>query len=168
MLDYYDIDLDVWVTGLPDAPRPRDHCGGAYISATNKICVAGGRLGGTPNWPVVPETDCFDLTTQTWSTEASIPTPRAGSSYGTTCDGKLMIAGGEGSNQAYNNVDVFDGTAWTTIDNMVRPRHGSGLAIDCQCNQIYIASGSGSAGASPELVSVETYFPSGTDTVCPL
>lgn len=168
MLDYYDIDLDVWVTGLPDAPNPRDHCGGSYIPSQNKICIAGGRLGGTANWPVVPETDCFDLGTETWSTEANIPQPRAGSSYGTTCDGKLMIAGGEGNGQAYDNVDVFDGTSWTPIDNLVKARHGSGLAFNCPCDQIYIASGSGNAGGTPELFSVETYFPSGTDTACTL
>lgn len=168
MLDYFDIDLDVWVTGLPDAPHPRDHCGGAYIQDQNKICIAGGRDGGTVNWPVVAETDCFDLTTQTWTTEANIPQPRAGSSYGTTCDGKLMIAGGEGNGQAYDNVDVFDGSSWTPIDSLVRSRHGSGLAFNCPCDQIYIASGSGNAGGTPELFSVETYFSNGTDTACTL
>ena len=83
-----------------------------------------------------------------------------------TCDGKLMIAGGEGNGQAYRNVDLFDGSSWTKLDNLNIARHGSGLAVDCQCNQIHIASGSGAQGGSPELRSVETYFQGGEDVAC--
>ena len=77
-----------------------------------------------------------------------------------------MVAGGEGSGKAWDRVDVFDGTSWTTIDNLVRGRHGSGLAVDCVCNQIYIASGAAAQGGGPEIKSVETYFPGGIDVPC--
>jgi hypothetical protein len=77
-----------------------------------------------------------------------------------------MIAGGEGGGQAWRNVDVFDGTSWTTIANLNVARHGSGLAVDCVCNQIHIASGSLSQGGGVETKSVETYSPSGFDTPC--
>lgn len=168
-LDYYDIDSDVWVTNLPDAPNPRDHTGGALVNG--RICVAGGRDGGSIgffNETILP-TDCYDPATNTWTVEANIPQGRAGSSYGRTCDGKLMVAGGEGYKKAWPNVDVFDGTSWTTIDRLNIARHGSGLAVDCRCNQIYIASGSRIQGGSvkTEIPSVETFFPGGVDVACP-
>lgn len=168
-IDYYNIPTDTW-TALPNnAPNPRDHAGGALIG--NSICVAGGRDGGycaTYNdcWPSVEPTDCYDLATGTWSVQANIPQKRAGASYGTTCDGKLMVAGGEGEGQAWNQVDVFDGSSWETIDDLVVQRHGSGLAIDCECEQIHIASGCSAPGGTPEIKSVETFFYSGVDTTC--
>jgi hypothetical protein len=168
-LDYYDITEDRWYTNLPDAPHPRDHVGGALING--RICVAGGRDGGDIAKVILP-TNCYDLATNTWSVEADIPSGRAGSSYGRTCDGKLMVAGGEGgihtsTREAWSNVDVFDGTSWTSIDSLNVARHGSGLAVDCICNQIHIASGSRAQGGRYEITSVETLFPNGVDVPCP-
>jgi len=167
-LDYYDIDEDQWTTGLPDAPNARDHTGGALLN--NKVCIAGGRNGGEIGFfnLVVLPTDCYDLSTGTWSEEADIPQGRAGSAYGTTCDGsKMIVAGGEGFGKAFSQVDVFDGTSWSTIDSLNEGRHGTGLAVDCDCNQqIHIASGSGNQGGSPELNSLETFFLESTDTQC--
>jgi len=163
-LDEYDIATDSWTALSNDAPNPRDHCGGALVN--NRICVAGGRNGGEIGWPEVAPTDCYDLSTGSWSVEASIPQVRGGSSYGTTCDGKLMVAGGEGSGKAWDQVDVFDGTSWTTVASLVRGRHGSGLAADCVCNQIHIASGAAGQGGGPEIKSVETLFPNGVDEAC--
>jgi N-acetylneuraminic acid mutarotase len=138
-----------------------------------RICVAGGRDGGDINFfsKVILPTDCFDLTTEKWSQEANIPNGRGGSSYGTTCDGKLMVAGGEGGSKtsskvAWSNVDVFDGSSWTSIDSLNVGRHGSGLAVDCLCNQIYIASGARTLGGSTEITSVETLFANGVDVPC--
>jgi len=75
-----------------------------------------------------------------------------------------MVAGGEGGGKAWPNVEVFDGTSWTRIADLVVPRHGSGLAFKCQCDQIYIASGAAGQGGGPEIKSIETIFPSGVDT----
>jgi hypothetical protein len=166
-LDFYDIDQNKWTTNLPDAPNPRDHTGGVLING--RICVAGGRDGGSVGFfnLVILPTDCYDLATNTWSVEANIPQGRAGASYGKTCDGKLMIAGGEGFGKAWSNVDVFDGTAWTSVDRLNIARHGSGLAVDCVCHQIHIASGSGGqGGGKKEINSVETYFPNNASVPC--
>ena len=127
-LDEYDIANDSWVAISDDAPNPRDHTGGAMING--RICVAGGRNGGELNWPSVAPTDCYNLATGKWETEADIPQIRAGSSYGVLCDGRLMIAGGEGDGKAWNNVDVFDGKNWETIDSLTIQRHGTGLAVE--------------------------------------
>lgn len=164
--DSYDTVTNTW-TILPDATYARDHTGGALIGS--KICVAGGRDGGTVGWPLVAPTECYDLYTSTWSIEADIPRSRAGSSYGQSCDGKyLLVAGGEIFNQgiAFNNFDIFNGTTWTTLSSLNIPRHSTGLAVDCLCNAIYIASGSGAAGNANELQSVETFYLSGTETKC--
>jgi len=146
-IDYYDTVTKTWVmgdtAGFPDAPNPRDHTGGGLING--RICVTGGRNGGEVDWPSVSPTDCFNPATKTWTVEADIPTDRSGSSYGTSCDGRLIIAGGE--RDLTNRVDVFDGTTWQSFDNgLNQARHGSGLAIDCQRNLIYIASGSPNGG----------------------
>ena len=162
-LDKYNVDTDTWTTNLTDAPNPRDHTGGALVNG-NRICVAGGRDGGEAaffNTTVAP-TDCFNLDTGLWESKAPIPTPRAGSAYGTTCDGKLMVAGGEGYGQAWANVEVFDGDVWDVWNPLNEARHGTGLAVFCGCNEIYIASGSGDQGGFPELSTTERYVPSGS------
>jgi len=160
-IDYYDTATKTWVmgdtAGFPDAPNPRDHTGGGLING--RICVSGGRNGGEVDWPPVSPTDCFNPATKSWSVEASIPVDRSGSSYGTSCDGRLIIAGGE--SDLTNRVDVFDGTTWETFDNgLNQARHGSGLAIDCQRNLIYIASGS-PKNRGGNTNSLEIYFPDG-------
>jgi N-acetylneuraminic acid mutarotase len=170
-LDYYDTVEDRWYTNLPDAPHVRDHVGGALVNG--RICVAGGRDGGDIDFfrKVILPTDCYDPLTNTWAVEADIPEGRAGSSYGRTCDGKLMVAGGEGGSkttqkQAWANVDVFDGTSWSSIASLNIARHGSGLSVECACNQIYIASGARTQGGMNEITSVETLFLNGVDVPC--
>lgn len=164
MLDVYDIASDTW-TALATAPNPRDHTCGAIVTTPNgpRLCVGGGRNGGLQGWPPVGATDCYDFATDTWSVEEDIPTPRGGSSCGTSCDGKLVVAGGEGNNQAYADVHAFDGVSWVPIDSLVVQRHGSGLAVDCVCNEIHIASGARTQGGSNEIASLETYFSDGID-----
>ena len=159
-LDYYDIDTDTWTTNLPNAPNPRDHTGGALVKDGTMICVSGGRNGAIVGWPAVAATDCFDLTKSVWTVAADIPVLRSGSSYGTTCDGQLMIAGGEGPRVVFNDVHVFDGTTWVQMPNLIQARHGSGLAVDCSCsgsNKVFLPSGSGGPKGGPLLFSVEAY-----------
>jgi N-acetylneuraminic acid mutarotase len=155
-LDVYNTITDTWEV-LPDGKYPRDHVGGSLVGLDNKkFCIAGGRVGGFNGWPNVAPTECYDIPSKTWTVEADISIPRAGASYGTSCDGQLLIAGGEGEGKAYNEFESFDGKKWTTLPSLVQKRHGTGLAVDCYCNAIYIASGNGQAGGGDELYSVET------------
>jgi len=165
-IDYYDTSKKQWYLGddlgYPDAPNPRDHTGGAMVDG--RICVSGGRNGGLDNWPAVAPTDCFDPQTKTWSVEANIPVVRSGSNYGTTCDGRLIIAGGkrggDRERDMINQVDVFDGKKWETFKNSLKTaRHGSGLAVDCKRNKIYLASGSRQGGSGGKEYSMEIYTP---------
>lgn len=168
-MDYYDLRTKKWVTGLPDLPAARDHFGGAMVNGM--LCVAGGRRGSAKKFfeAVIKSTYCFDFTANEWrNMNADIPAGRAGAATGTTCDGKMMIAGGEAKySAAFSQVDVFDGVSWETIAPLQRARHGSGLGITrCDCGQIFIASGSGARGGSPELESTEVYLPDGRDAAC--
>lgn len=166
--DRYSIDRDEWTTvqrqPLPDAPHARDHVGGALVMNGNLLCVAGGRNGGFDR-PVLG-TDCYNFTAGQWQVHADLPRGRAGAAVAQTCDGRMMVAGGEGFGRAWDQVDVFDGAEWETIASLRTARHGTGLAVDCACNQIHIASGSGDQGGKPELMSTETYFPDGLGVNC--
>jgi hypothetical protein len=89
--------------------------------------------------------------------EANIPLTRSGSAYGTSCDGRLIVAGGERS--ISGRVDIFDGTNWQTFANGLNDsRHGTGLAVDCIRNKIYIASGAPNNGGG-QTTSLEIYTP---------
>jgi hypothetical protein len=167
-IDYYDTADGKWylgdVMGFPDAPNPRDHTGGAFVNG--RICVAAGRNGGVDQWPIVKQTDCFDPITKKWNDPPppDHPDPRGGSNYGTSCDGHLIVSGGERS--ISSRVDVFNGTHWKKFQNgLIDSRHATGLAVDCVCNQIYMAAGSASDGGYP-ISTTEIYFPGGTDVAC--
>lgn len=167
--DYYDFKTKKWVTNLPNLPVPRDHVGGAMVNG--QLCIAGGRNGGANSFfsATVPSTYCYNFGMKKWIKKDDIPAPRAGSAYGRTCGGKMMIAGGEGKfKAAFNRVDLFDGSKWTTLPSLKRARHGTGLAVaNCgSCGQIFIASGSGARGGRPELESTEVWLPNGKDVRC--
>lgn len=168
--DAYNWRTDTWLPpgSLPNMPGSgRDHVGAAFVGGV--LCVAGGRDGGTANFfqRNVATTFCYNFGTRAWSQRANFPLPRAGAMTGTTCDGRMMIAGGEGNGRAYSRVDVFDGAVWTQAPSLVQARHGSGLAISsCNCGHIFIPSGSGAQGGSPELYSTEHFISSTSSTQC--
>lgn len=164
--DVYDIENDEW-TQLPDALNARDHTGGGYVNG--EICVAGGRRGDMEQWHKRPVrmTDCYNVKDGEWYERGLMPKGRAGSAYGTTCDGVLVVAGGEGFNKAFDDVHLFDGVKWRYGPKLVRARHGTGVAVHgCECGLLSVASGSGNQGGGPELGSVETLFRNGTSTLC--
>ena len=177
LFDQYDIANDQW-TALPNAQFPRDHTGAAIVGGSS-FCVAGGRDGGATgdffNAVVLP-TECYDLwagVNGTWTTEANIPQGRGGAAYGTTCDGKLIVAGGEGFGKVWKNVEVFDGETWTAFPDLKQGRHGTGLAVSCDCDgrqQVHIGAGRRCQGAcssgNSDLDSTETLFSSGVNVKC--
>lgn len=170
-MDAYNYKTNTWTKpGLfPNIPGGgRDHVGGAIVKGL--LCVAGGRNGGVKDFfsAVNLSTWCYNFVTKKWLKKANFPLGRAGAMTGTTCDGRMMIAGGEGNRQAYNRVDVFDGSTWKRAPDMKRARHGSGLAVaQCsKCAHIFIPSGSGGQGGSPELLTTEEYVPNGSPSKC--
>lgn len=168
-VDAYNFRKDRWITGLPSMPAAaaRDHVGGAMVR--NELCIAGGRDGGVARFfdANSVSTYCYNIATRTWRRAADFPEPRAGAMTGRTCDGRMMVAGGEGDGKAFKRVDVFNGRKWRRAPDLARGRHGSGLAIaKCKCGHIFIPSGSGGQGGGPELFETEQFVPAGRMQTC--
>lgn len=173
-LDEYDPVTNVW-TALPDGPLPRDHTAGAVVNG--KLCVAGGRNGGTRDfWNAnIASVVCYTFATKTWEVRASLPVPRGGTMVGTTCQGLVMVAGGEGKTpqnqggQAFDRVDYYDDStnSFRAPNFMTSRRHGSGLAItSCQCGNVYVPSGSAGLGGGPEVTTMDVWSPDGVSREC--
>lgn len=166
-MDAYNINAGTWNLNLPSMPSPRDHTGGALVNGM--LCVAGGRDGGSANFfnNNKKETWCYNFGTRSWNRKPDMPAPRAGSSYGRSCAGNLIVAGGEGGGNAFDRVDEFDGCQWKNPTFLVDSRHGSGVATsDCSCGHMFIPSGSGNQGGSPELSTTERFVPFGRPSSC--
>lgn len=154
---------------FPDMPDSgRDHVGGAMVKG--KMCIAGGRNGGTERFfrENIASVYCFDFKKRAWLRMRNLPSPRAGANTGKTCDGRMMVAGGEGDGKGYGRVDLFDGNIWKRGPNLIDSRHSSGLAFaSCRkCGHVFIPSGSGSQGGNPELFTTEEYIPKGAPKDC--
>lgn len=173
-LDEYDPVRNTW-TALPDSPFPRDHTAGSVIN--DKLCVAGGRDGGKVDfWNAnVAEIVCYKFESRQWEVRASLPVPRSSVMVGTTCQGLLMVAGGEGkttanqAGQAFDRVDLYDDTtnSFSEPTFMTTPRHGTGLAItSCQCSNIYVPSGSSGLGGSSEEITTDVWSVDGNNHRC--
>jgi N-acetylneuraminic acid mutarotase len=176
--DRYNITNGQW-TALPNAQFARDHAGAGIVNGS-WFCVAGGRDGGLPNPAffnaTILQTECYDLlagVNGVWTTKANITQGRAGAAFGMSCDGKLMVAGGEGFGKAWKNVDMFDGQTWTSLPDLKEARHGTGLAVSCNCGgqqQVHITVGRPCQGGGNQctinLNTTETLFSNGVNVPC--
>ncbi|MEM1448040.1 MAG: NPCBM/NEW2 domain-containing protein [Planctomycetota bacterium] len=155
--DEYDPVTQSW-TALPDAPRARDHFLSVLIG--DRLVLAGGRTTDLPN-PfdgTVPEVDVYDFGTGTWSTLGEdIPTERAGT-MAVPVGRYAVVVGGESDSQfvAHDETEALDVVAdrWVTLPPLVRGRHSGGIGV--VDGRIYVASGSGNRGGTPELDTLET------------
>lgn len=154
--DVFDPATQTW-TQLPDAPRARDHFLASVVG--NRLVVAGGRTTDLPN-PfdrTIPEVDVYDFTSGTWSTlTENIPTERAGT-MAVPIGRHVVVVGGESNSQvaAHREVEALDvlHESWTSLPDLIQGRHSGGIAtID---GRIFVVSGSGNRGGSPELGTVE-------------
>lgn len=83
-----------------------------------------------------------------------------------TCDGQLMVAGGEYNEIADSMVHTFDGTKWTTQHRMRMPRHATHLVYIPDCNQMVTAAGSAKRGSGFMLGSTDVFFGNGNKEEC--
>lgn len=152
---------------FPDVPGPgRDHVGAALVRG--RICIAGGRDGGSAKFfnSVNTLTYCYNFKTKKWIKRADFPNGRAGANYAQTCDGRMMIAGGEGFGKAFDDVHVFDYYKWDTAPKLADPRHGSGVAVSrCSCGHLFIPSGANRQGGA-EVDTTNLYIPKGAPNQC--
>jgi len=157
-LDLYDPASGEWEI-LADAPRARDHFQAVLIDG--KIVAPAGRntgivpdesFGGT-----IAEVDVYSIVSNTWETlPNNIPTQRAGNAA-TLFGGNILVVGGESMAQekAHSEVEELDLTTneWKALPPLLEGRHGTGL-IEYQ-GELYIASGCGNRGGTPELFTME-------------
>jgi hypothetical protein len=159
-LDRFDPKTGEWEQ-LPDAPIARDHFAAAVLDG--KLYAVGGRQTSNETGELfsrlVPQVDVFDFSTQTWEVlDEPLPTPRAGSM---TAAWKkwIIVVGGESMAQktAHAEVEALNTETgkWAAWPSLNRGRHGSGLVVFD--GSLYVASGSGNRGGSPELDTLE-YF----------
>ena len=155
-LDEFDPVSQTW-TPLPDAPNARDHFLASVIG--HKLYVAGGRQTDQPNPfdATVAAVDVYDFSTGVWSTLSNdLPTERAGT-MSVTHREHLIVIGGEsdGQNAAHNEVEALDTLTgrWSALPNLIQGRH-SGGAVSHR-GRLFVASGSGNKGGSPELNTTE-------------
>jgi len=158
--DCYNFETGKWET-LPDAPRPRDHFNA--VVCQDKLYLIGGRVTSGSIGKVfdltIGEGDVFDFKTEKWSTLANpVPTQRAGSN--TICiNNKILFTGGESTKQklAHNEVECLDTKTrkWSTMPSLNTGRHGTQLIW--YKKKLFIASGCGAMGGSPELSSIECF-----------
>lgn len=163
-LDMYDPVRDEWTMGYSDVPVGRDHIQAAIVHG--RLCVAGGRDGGVGNFfqATIGSTYCYDFLNDEWTREMDLPGPRAGIMVTELCSGEMMVAGGE-KDDAFDSVDLFDGTSWRRTAGMKQKRHSGGLATtDCACGKVFVASGNGARGGGFELESTEVWDANGDVT----
>lgn len=159
-MDVYDPATGEWAV-LADAPRARDHFQAVLVDG--KIVAPAGRntgiipdeaFGGT-----IAEVDVYDIASNTWETlPNNIPTKRAGNAA-ILFNNEVLVVGGESMTQekAHNEVEALNlmTNEWHTLPPLIEGRHGSGL-LEFE-EEIYIASGCGNRGGSPELRTMEKY-----------
>lgn len=157
-LDVYDPRTGEWLQ-LPDAPHARDHFQAAAVKG--RIYLLGGRRSsaGTEVFSnLEPAVDVFDLRSGKWSTlENPLPTPRAGNFITQPTKQKIMVLGGETGTQqlAHSENEVLDLQThqWQKWASLQQGRHGTGAIL--YRGRIYVASGCGNRGGSPELNTME-------------
>lgn len=159
-LDVYDPRNNTWKQ-LPDAPRARDHFQATVIK--NKLYLIGGRRSAAPDNvfnDLEGKVDVYDFKKNTWTTlEEELPTKRAGNFLAPIPKNRIVVLGGETGDQqlAHNEMEVLDtrkGT-WESWSSMVQGRHGTGVII--YLGKLYVASGCGNRGGSPELKTMEVF-----------
>ena len=159
-LDEFDPGTGQWRI-LDDAPHARDHFQADIIRG--RLYGVGGRTTSHKTQQgidlTVAAVDVFDFSSERWLPSDQLPplpTVRAGSATVAIGD-NLLVVGGESLLQqlAHSDVEVFNSQLkqWERWPDLIQGRHGSGLAVIH--NTIYMASGCGERGGSPELTTIE-------------
>ena len=153
-LDEYDPSTGIWQT-LTDAPNERDHFSAAVVG--NKLIVASGRKTNGGFGGMVAGTDVFDFNTNTWTSVAPIPTPRAGTMLGVR-NGNVIIMGGETDTQvqSHDEVEAYHVATnkWRNLPNLNEGRHsGAGGVIG---DTLHAITGNLFRGGGQEVTTHET------------
>src|SRR5437899_12959302 len=97
-------------------------CGAATTGREGRIYVIGGFANGNEQ---LSNAEAYDPETDTWSSLAPLPAPRAGKLAAVTApDGRIYAIGGITGVTTGATVDVYDpcSDAWTAVASMPTPR----------------------------------------------
>ena len=160
----YNPTSNVWTT---KSPMPTARSGFAIVVYNGKIYCIGGTIGASGSNQYVGNNEVYDPATDTWQTEASMPTPRA-ELNAEVVDGKIYLIGG----LAYSSkspfyvetsmTEVYDPAAnsWSTAASMPLAVYGYASAVIN--GKIYVLGGSqnqGTAATGAFVNSNEVYDP---------
>ena len=152
----YDLATNSWASGV-SIPTQIDFAGGAVIG--DNFYVLGGCQGQDCRIGVTGLMQAFNRLTNTWTTLASMPTPRYGFGLGVK-GGHLFAVGGTSACPPCTPLNVLEEydpatNAWSTRAPMPTPREN--LAAGFANGQLFAVGGADSSGAA--LSTVEAYFP---------
>jgi N-acetylneuraminic acid mutarotase len=132
----------VWRAQAP-LPQPR----AALLQAVfgGRVLTAGGTywIDDRKYWST--RCDFFDPRTNTWSSGASLPMPRADSAV-VEVGGKLLFLGGTSEGRVLDDVLAFNGTAWRVMNEMRLPGPRSYPQSAVVDRRIYLFGGLETAG----------------------
>ena len=137
--EVYDPDIDRWDI-LPAMPTARVFLAAAAVGnaiyAISGIRIAQGAILNDFD----PTVEAFDLTSQTWTQRADVPTPRNRFAAATFA-GRIYAIGGLTPDGDTGIVEAYDPATdrWERGADMPTPRHGHGLAIANEL--IYVIGG---------------------------
>ena len=157
-LEIYDPATNSWSGG---SAMLASESGSSAASIDNKLYVVGGIFQPAPNNPRNGMLQVYDPSTNTWTTGATMPTPRAGASAA-VIGGKMYVVGGTPTNTDFTGaLEVYDPMtdSWTSKSPMPTPRTGLTVAA---VNGLLYAIG-GDAGGCCYMALTEVYHPL-TDT----
>jgi N-acetylneuraminic acid mutarotase len=140
-LDRYTPATDTWVS-LANMPTARRGLGAAVVG--NALYAIGGSTGTSPcSGAPLATVERYDIATDTWSTRASLPSPRsdlAAVSHG----GKIYVFGGcVGPFTTLDDVDVYDPVTdtWSTDPADMPTARASMYGAARKGNRIYVIGG---------------------------
>lgn len=158
----YDPSSDTWTT-VSSMPTARDAL--AVVAGLNgQIYAIGGEAQGSDGtYGPVGTVEVYDLVKNSWSTVASMPTPRLGLAATVGPDGRIYAIGGFDGTSVLNTVEAYNPTTNTWSELAPMPTARRDLAVASSGGRIFAFGGD--PGTSPSTISsaTEAYSP-GTNT----
>src|SRR5450759_4633159 len=139
----------------------------ATLLPDGKVLVAGGVHATKDPQGVLASAELYDPKSGSWTATGKMPTPRQSHTATLLPDGKVLVAGGSGSNSAslkppLASAELYDpgSGSWTATGNMVTPRSDFTATL-LPDGKVLVAGGlhSGVQAAAAELAAAELYDP---------
>jgi N-acetylneuraminic acid mutarotase len=140
-VEVYDPRQNAWLPSnqLAAMPTSRFSVASAVASDGRIYVIGGGRYSS-----YLRDVEAYDPATNTWERLPMIGRPRYAAAAVVASDGRINVIGGfepSPGDGELRDVEVFDGTGWTTSPTMLTTaRHGLGAAVDLQ-GRIYAIAG---------------------------